>query len=454
MAEFVFSRPSGLSSLFHLRAEHAVEDLRLFQHQTGPHMNRPENHTKQVCGDGDTLRRPWTQGMTPLLALLGLLSLAAETLADDLAGPDYCDDCSAVSEASGLDGHLWCQADYLLWWMRSCDVPALVTTSVAGTSPNAAGVLGLETTQVLFGGDRLAHPVHPGGGIRLGWWFDDCQSQGLEIGYAGLAGRNSGFAAASATVPILARPFLDLTTGQQGAMLVAHPDFLEGAVDVDLESSWQSFGLAYRQSLLRHCRCRIDWLIGWRFARLDDVLRITQSSRYTAPQGQIVAGTTKEVRDVFDSENEFQGGEIGFVYHDRRGCWTGELMLRVALGGAVGRVGVHGGTTTTVPGAGTATFDGGLLAQTTNEGFYREDGFAVLPELAVKLGYELHPGLRLSVGYGLVALSRVLRAADQVDLSMSQLPPEPPTGSMHPQFPASTRAFWAQGLQFGLEYAF
>lgn len=338
--------------------------------------------------------------------------------------------------------------------MRSGDVPALVTSSVAGTSPDAAGVLGLETTQVLLGGDRLSQPVHPGGQIRLGWWFDDCPSQGLELGYTGLAERNTGFAAASAAVPILARPFLDAATGQQDAMLVAHPDFLEGAIGVDLESSWQSFGFAYRQSVLRQCRRQIDCLIGWRFARLDDVLRITQSSRYTAPQGQIVAGTTKDVWDVFDSENEFQGGEIGFVCHERRGCWSGELMLRVALGGSVGRVGVHGGTKTTVPGAGSATFDGGLLGQTTNEGLYREDGFAVLPELAVRLGYEVHPGLQLSVGYGLVALSRVLRAADQVDVSMSQLPPEPPTGSMHPRFPASTSSFWAQGLQFGLEYAF
>jgi hypothetical protein len=380
-----------------------------------------------------------------------LSSFMAAELADDTSRAAAC--CDAAGDPCHVpvrDGCLWFEADYLLWWMSSCDVPPLVTSSLSGTAPNAAGVLGQNTTVALFGGELLGSAVHPGGRIRLGWWFDACESQGLECSYLGLAERNSGFTATSTDVPILARPFFDLPSGQQDAMLVAHPDFLEGAIDVDLESSWQSFGLSYRQVLLRQCERRIDWLIGWRYARLADLLRVTQASRYTAPQGQILVGTTKEVRDLFASENEFQGGEIGFIYEDRRGRWTGELLMKVALGGSVGRVDVNGGTTTTVPGGGAATFDGGLLAQATNAGSYREDGFAVLPELGVKLGYELNPRLRLGVGYGLVGLSRVMRAADQVDLNLSQLPPEPPAGTMHPKFPFSTNTFWAQGLQLGL----
>jgi len=333
------------------------------------------------------------------------------------------------------EGRMWFELDYLLWWTRASDVPPLVTTSLVGTPPTSAGVLGSAATRILFGDEDLSRGVHPGGRVRVGLWLDACESAGFEASYLGLADRQASFAASSPLTPIIARPFIDLQTNQQDAMLVAHPDFLDG-------------------SLWRQCERRADWLVGYRYASLDDRFEVSQASRYTVAQGQILAGSTKDVFDSFAGRNEFHGGELGMIYQDARGRWTGELMLKIALGGTRGQVDVHGSTVTTVPGAGSATFDGGLLAQTTNAGQHVQDGFAVLPELGVKLGYAITPQLQLSVGYGLFAWTRVMRPLDQVDLSMSQLPPEPPTAARHPQFPFSTSTFWAQGLQFGLAYDF
>src|SRR5580704_1335431 len=47
---------------------------------------------------------------------------------------------NVVADSSGDRG--WVDAEYLLWWMRGQTVPALVTTSPAGTPMSSAGVLG------------------------------------------------------------------------------------------------------------------------------------------------------------------------------------------------------------------------------------------------------------------------------------------------------------------------
>jgi len=379
---------------------------------------------------------------------------------EEVCGPSA--DCFDLADDPcwrwACEGRLWCELDYLLWWTRASNAPPLVTTSLDGTPPETAGVIGLSTTRVLFGGDDLSSGVHPGGRVRLGLWLDPCESAGFEASYLGLADRRASFTAASPATPILARPYLDLQTNQQDAMLVAHPDFLDGSLNALVETGWQTVEVAYRQAFWRQCERRADWLVGYRYASLDEHFEVSQTSRFTVARPPILAGTRKDVFDTFAGQNEFHGGELGLIYQDTHGRWTGELMLKIALGGTRGRVDVQGRTVTVVPvpggGISTAEFDGGLLAQTTNAGQHVQDGFAVLPELGVKFGYEITPQLQLTVGYGLFVWTRVMRPVDQIDLSMSQLPPEPPTDARQPQFPFSTTSFWAQGLQFGLAYAF
>ena len=355
-------------------------------------------------------------------------------------------------------GRLWCEIDYLLWWTRASDAPPLVVTSLQVAPPTAQDTLGPVPTRVLFGGENLPGGVQPGGRIRLGMWLDPCETAGFEASYLGLADRRASFSATSDDTPVLARPFFNLITNQNDAMLVAHPDFLTGEVRAAVETGWQTVNVAYRQLLWQQCERRFDWLAGYRYASLDDRFQVSQASLYTQPRGDILPGTTKTVSDSFAARNEFHGGELGLVYQDARGRWTGELMLRVGLGGTRSQVDVQGTTVNTVPVPGgpdlTATFVGGLLAQETNMGRHVEDGFSVLPELGVKLGYDITPQLQFTVGYGLFAWSRVMRPLDQLDLRMSQLPPEPPAGARRPQFPSSTSTFWAQGLQFGLAYEF
>ncbi len=371
-----------------------------------------------------------------------------------------CDSCYAGGYGSFnpwhpcLQNRLWVRGEYLLWWTKGSHLPSLVTTSTEGTEPSEAGVLGEADTSILFGNGTVGTGTNSGGRVSFGYWFDPCQCAGIEASYLGLGEETTRFSATSASTPIIARPYYDTQLGAQSAMLAAHPDFLDGTVSCSLTSQFQAVEVLWRRNVHRQEWSRMDLLVGWRFARLNESLRIDQYSEWTESQGPVVAGTTKSLYDLFDVENRFNGAELGIAYRRHVGRWSLEALMKLGLGCTHSRVLIDGMTTTAVPNGGSSTFSGDLLAQETNIGQYSRNQFAVLPELGVTLSYAVTSRLRASFGYTFLYWSQVARPAEQLDTNVSQLPPETPTGSHQPAFDFVMSDFWAQGMNFGLEYRF
>ena len=360
---------------------------------------------------------------------------------------------SATPCSPSVCGRLYAAADYLLWWTDSMNLPPLVTTSPAGTPLNVAGILDQAGTQVLVGGE-FGDGSKSGGRVNVGWWLDPQQCQSLEVGYFALGTRSTHFAASSANNPILARPVFDTATNTEAAMLVAHPNLLVGGINVDASTDLHGAELLFRRCVLDICDRRLDFLVGYRFAQLEDHLLVRQSSQFIAPQGNIIIGTTRDLFDRFDTDNRFHGGEFGVELHQKMNCWSLDLLGKVALGRTVTDVVIDGRTTNTVPNVGAATFVGGLLAQQTNIGTFERDSFAVVPELRALLTRDLTCNLRFSFGYNLIYWSTVLRAGDQIDRNVSQFPPTAPAGTRQPAFRPQSQGLFVQGLHLGLEYQF
>jgi hypothetical protein len=320
-----------------------------------------------------------------------------------------------------------------------------------GTLPNVAGVLGQPGTSILFGDQTANTGAHSGGRATLGYWFERCPCLGIEASYLGLGRETTSFSAASADTPIIARPYFDTATGAQTALLVAHPDLLRGSINVDVTTEFQAVEVLLRRNLFRRRCDKMDFLVGWRYAQLDESLRVDQFSEWTAT---LLAGTKKSLFDQFDADNQFNGAELGVVYQEHLGRWSLEMLMKLGLGNTHSRVVIDGMTTTTARNGNTTTAVGGLLAQQTNIGTYEQNQFAVIPEVGVTLGYDLTCRLRATFGYTFLYWSRVARSADQLDLNASQLPPDPPSGTRQPAFAFSMNDFWAQGMNFGLEYRF
>src|SRR5262249_30843125 len=110
----------------------------------------------------------------------------------------------------------------------------------------------------------------------------------------------------------------------------------------------------------------------------------------------------------------------------------------------------------------TSTFaasSGGVFAQPTNIGHYTRDVFAVVPEVNLKVGYQLNNSWRATVGYTFLFMSNVVRPGDEIDRGINSgflaLPPNHGL-PLRPafDFSGSGSTYWAQGVDFGLEFHF
>jgi hypothetical protein len=337
----------------------------------------------------------------------------------------------------------WVRVEALLWWTNGGKTPPLLTTSPDGTSQSQAGVLGQPGTTVLLGNQELNNGFRAGGRISFGTWLDACDDTGIEFNYLGLGQSSNQYTATSNGSPILARPFFDVDTGAENALLIAYPNVYNGSFSCSSTSDFQAAELLVRRALARAPGYRIELLAGYRFQQLTEKLDITD----TATTGAITAQTL----DQFHTQNNFNGGELGIATEWHQCRWSFETNLKVALGDTHSSIDIEGSTTT-----GGTTSAGGLLALASNSGVHDADQFSVIPEIGATLGYDLTCHLRATLGYTLIYWSGVSRPGDQIDLdvSPSQFPGPDQTTATKPAFTQHTSDFWAQGVNVGLDYRF
>ena len=356
-------------------------------------------------------------------------------------------------------GNRWyVSAEALLWWMKGDRTPPLATTGSAADA--VPGALGQPGTQVLFGGSQLSSSADAGGRFQLGYWFTRDHSLGFEADYWFLGTKSNDFSASSTGNPLLFRPFTD-ETGAQNVELVAVPSptgpGLNGTVTVLHKTSLWGTDANFRANLLCGSNWFIDCLYGFRAMGLDDNLGITENlnlARGVTINGTpFPTGTTFLVNDSFNTQNRFYGGQIGLDMECKTGNWIFDAKPMVALGATNQIVNINGGTTITVPGVGTTSYSGGLLAQNSNIGHYNRNAFTAVPELGVSVGYQVNDHWRLSLGYNLIYWSSVVRAGEQINTTVNrnQIPPPISTASQ-PAFAFQSTSFWAQGLMFSIEY--
>jgi hypothetical protein len=358
----------------------------------------------------------------------------------------------------GPAGHFWVSAEYLLWWIKDSRLPPLVTTS----PPGSGGVLGQPGTTVLFGGSNLDHEARSGGRFIFGFWLDKGQTIGLESEYFFLSSRSNNFTAGGTGAPgspVLARPVFDVLAGRENAELVAFPGQLAGRVSV--ESTSRLWGASENLICNICCDCcyRVDALVGFRYLELDEGLNISENL-FILPSVPGIGGSTILVSDQFATHNRFYGGQVGARAEYRWNRMYADLRGLVALGTTHQVVGINGTTVIAPPGARTSVLRGGLLGQPTNSGHFSRDDFSVVPEAGINIGYQVTDHVRAFVGYTFLYWSDVVRPGDQIDraVNLSQIPstsgPGTLVGPARPTVVFKDTDFWAQGINFGLEFRY
>ena len=374
---------------------------------------------------------------------------------------DACGDCC------GFNG-LYIRAEYLLWGTKGMRVPALVTTGDAAVADPPAGVINEDgslpsNTVVLFGNDEINEDVRSGGRIIFGTFLGPCRNWAVEGEYFSLGDETTDFRAASDGTQFLGIPYFEEAENGLPAVFFVTPGGTAasspGSIDVASSTQFQGSGVRVLRNVCLTDGCgtscwdgcpvttgkRIDLIVGYRFYRLDDSLHITEEHLIT---------TVERVGfDLFDSKNEFHGIDLGTQMQFRKGCWTLDLLSKVAVGNTTSVVTIDGFA---LQAGQEQTPRGSILAQTTNIGTHTTDEFTMVPELGIGLGYQINPCWRATAGYSLIYWCGVQRAGDQIDqhLNSELWPPraaQPEEAGLWPQFPGIGSDFWAQGLNFGLE---
>jgi putative beta barrel porin BBP7 len=347
-------------------------------------------------------------------------------------------DVDAQAETFGF----WGSGEYLLWWFKNGRVPPLVT---AGGN----GKLGSPGTQVLLDNLNFDDDARQGGRFALGYHFETLPFLSVEANYFFLTDRQPDVGFSSSGDPILGRPFINAATGLPDATLISSPGIAAGSVSIGAQTSLWGAEANLTADLIRSDTLHLTALGGFRFLRLEDDLKIDEQFRF--------AGNTVGLVDDFRTVNCFYGGQVGLETGVQLGLLTINFRGTIGLGDMHKVANVNGVTDVLGTDGSMTVFQGGLLALRSNIGRQQQDELAFIPEVGFNVGLQLTRHLKLYAGYSLLWVSTVARAGEEIDpvVNVTQFPilagNGPLVGPARPAFKFEGAAFWAQGLNLGLD---
>jgi hypothetical protein len=306
--------------------------------------------------------------------------------------------------------------------------------------------------------------------LTAGWTFTD--GFALEVSGFVLETQSHISTISSNGSTFLFRPVFNTNTGNPNSgEFVALEDNYAGSMTVSTSSQLWGTEANVAANILRRPYLSMDALLGVRYLQLEEDERIFSSSTIIEPfgpasglpfNGQTLTGLGDSLLtgERFGTQNRFYGGQAGV----RADLTWGRLDLMTTVKVAVGAMqeGITvAGTTTGITAGGSSTVAGAILAVASNSGHFSSTDFAVVPELRLQLGFLVTPRLRTYIGYDFLYCSSVVRPGDQISLQVNdtRVPQSPnfrqtPTGPLAPLPPFQRTDFWAQGLNWGLEFRF
>jgi hypothetical protein len=347
----------------------------------------------------------------------------------------------------------WTEFDVLAWWHKGRQIQPLLNTSPTGTPIGDAAVIGTTGTTALFGNDKYGEDIRAGGRVNLGLWLDGDSSIGIGNRLTSVAGDDITYDNQSNGTEILGRPFFNVLLNDRDALLLSYPGEFSGEFHATSSTNFIMNDFYARLRMSEDAVNRIDFLIGYEYARIGDDL-IVRSSTTNINALDPAFGVTFDFRDEFRTVNKFDGVMIGLMGDYVRGRAKVSYLGKLGYGNLDERL-IINGTGSASAGGASVPLNGGLLALPTNSGTHSWSRPVFVPEVNLNLHLQLTQRLDFSIGYSFVYFTNVLLAGDQVDrrLNLSQQSGAL-TGQAFPLPQRNETDFWYQGLNFGLNGTF
>ncbi|HVS39783.1 MAG TPA: BBP7 family outer membrane beta-barrel protein [Gemmataceae bacterium] len=352
--------------------------------------------------------------------------------------------------------------EYLLWWFKQDHVPMLLGTippALDGVNPLPPGSI-----RSVFGGDHdtLNNDGQSGARIGVEGFVDPQERFGLDANYFQLerGAQHASFASGPGGLPIIGPTFFDPTTGRENILLFSEPGFSTAALSVNSETRFWGAEANFRTRVPAVFSDRTELLLGFRTVQFDESLDVAGSSIALPGVTATFNGNPNALsfgyQDSFWVHDRFYGPQIGF---DSESTYRGfflNVIGKFAVGTMDQTVHIAGVTNFLAPAA--FNVPGGVLAQRSNIGSYSHDVCTFLPEITVNAGVLIGAHARAFVGYNFLYIDELQRVGTAIDgVDARQIPAlfaVPNATSTRPTFTTQDTRFWAQGLDFGLEFRY
>ncbi len=384
----------------------------------------------------------------------------------------YWDSCCA-NQFNCQIPRFYANAEFLIWAMDDANLPPLATMSLLSVEqaealnnialmrdPNGfpIGAIGQPGTVVIFNEDEIDSPTFAGGRFTVGY-KKIFRNMGIEGTFLFLGENRSQFFASSDGTgsPFLVVPYFDSERMREDGIIAASPGMFDGFIRAELSTQLWGVELYIRKPWRCGCNYKLDFLAGFRFLELSDGFELERNTtalrNLDDMQGNvIVEGTNTRNVDMIGTRNQFYGGQIGADFEYHLGRWVLGATGKIALGNVYQEVNLNGFRVTTL-GNEIDVGDSTFLVQSSNMGRHERDHFAVVPEVSLKVGYQITCHLTAYVSYNFLYISNVVRPGEQIDRSFVPCG-RAPSGSFQPMFVFRDIDHWAQGVNFGLNWRY
>ena len=309
---------------------------------------------------------------------------------------------------SRMSERAWIDTDYFVGFVRRPSVPPLILTIPAATANQST-----TNGPILFprDGRRIDYNAFNGLRARVGSWFDDSQTQGLEFSGFVLEqrGQDATFFNSAPAANFLTRNFIDSNSNRNIFLFGDNtngPVVIRGLAGIKPIYSTEVNYLTQGYSFLAD---RTDYLFGFRYYDQRENLRVDVRQDFNG--GGLLTFT-----DRFATSNQFYGANFGIRSHfyptNRIGA---EATFKLAAGDSYQRAKIDGSTLINIPGVPFVNTADGLYARPSNIGSHDRHFFTVIPEVNLRLNYALSSRAKIFIGYDCVYVSSLVRPGQVID---------------------------------------
>ena len=248
-------------------------------------------------------------------------SVGCDSGCDSMGGSSCFSGMGGLTDMLGCSGSPgWARAEFLMWFVQPVETPPLVTVAPQGQFPDLTN----PNTQVAFGGE-LDSDLSVGFRGDYGKWVTD------DIGIGGRfwiidESSDSYYRQSNGSDVSIGRPFFNTGLNQNDALIVALDGQFAGSVSAESSIDLLAAEAYARINFVSGSCCRTDLIGGYSYFQIDHLLT-ANSTTVNNGTGQI-----RTFSDLGETENRFQGGQIGFRHNGEERSLVGFVFDQGSLG--------------------------------------------------------------------------------------------------------------------------